>query len=129
MSAVYTAVHAALAKQPLKVHGASIARDYCYIDDVAEAFTSLTLHPRLEHSVYNVGSAEAYTLTELLNILHDLEPTFSWVETSNPDEADIALLRSSARAGLDVSRLQQDTGWTSRFMLGQGIKIYVDWLK
>jgi nucleoside-diphosphate-sugar epimerase len=129
MSAVYTAVHAALEKRPLKVHGTSIARDYCYIDDVAEAFTALLLASQLEHSIYNVGSAEAYTLTELLDIIQKLEPTFFWVETSTLEEADIALLSSSARAGLDMSRLEQDTTWTSQFTLERGIKVYLNWLR
>jgi nucleoside-diphosphate-sugar epimerase len=129
MSAVYTAVHAALAGRLLKVHGASVARDYYYVDDVAEAFATLLLTPRLEHSVYNVGSAEAYTLTELFNILQKLEPTFSWVETSGAEEADITLLSGSARAGLDMSRLQEGTGWTRRFTLEQGVRAYLSWLK
>jgi nucleoside-diphosphate-sugar epimerase len=129
MSAVYTAVHAALEKRPLKVHGTSIARDYCYIDDVAEAFTALLLASRLEHAVYNVGSAEAYTLAELLDIIQKLEPTFFWVETSTLEEADIALLSSSARAGLDLSHLQQDVRWRLRFTLEQGLKAFLSYLK
>lgn len=129
MSAVYTTLHAALAKQKLKVYGASIARDYCYIDDIAEALASLVLHPQLKHSVYNVGSAKAYTLIELLNAVRDLEPTFSWVETSTVEKADIVLLNSSARAGLDVSRLEQDIDWTYQVTLEHGIKAYLNWLK
>lgn len=129
MSAVYTAVNAALEKQPLNVYGASIARDYCYIDDVAEAFASLTLHPQLNHSVYNVGSAKAYTLTELLNAIRDLEPTFSWIETSTAEEADIALSSSSARAALDMSRSARDTDWKFQFALERGIKAYLSWLR
>jgi nucleoside-diphosphate-sugar epimerase len=129
MSAVYTAVHAALAQRTLKVHGASIARDYCYIDDVAEAFATLLLRPHLEHSVYNVGSVEAYTLTELLTILQKLEPTFTWVETNTAEEADIALVAGSARAGLDLTRIQQDARWTLGSNLEQGLRAFLSHLK
>jgi nucleoside-diphosphate-sugar epimerase len=129
MSAAYTAVNTAIEKQPLKVYGASIARDYCYIDDVSEAFAALLLTPRLEHSIYNVGSEEAYTLTQLLKILHDLEPSFNWVETRVAEEAEIALTSSGARAGLNISRLKEDTTWTLRFTLEQGIRTYLSWLR
>lgn len=125
MSAVYTAVHATLEKRPLKVHSASIARDYCYIDDVAEAFSALLLTSELKHSIYNVGSAQAYTLEELLNIIHDIEPKFSWIETAIPEEAEIALTSSSARAGLDMSRLEKEIDWKP-FTLEEGIRNYVE---
>jgi nucleoside-diphosphate-sugar epimerase len=128
MSVLYTAVQAALKNQSLSVSGRDIARDYCYIDDVTEAFIHLLFQPKLKHLVYNVGSPQAFTLDQVLETLQTMVPGFSWKDSS-VNEAEVSLIETSARAGLNVDRLKEDANWTPNFSLHKGLQTYLEWLK
>jgi nucleoside-diphosphate-sugar epimerase len=128
MSALYTAAHAALEGRRLKVHGAGVARDFCHIADVADAYTALLMAEELEHGVYNVAADGAFPLTDALSALADVRPGFSWTEAEAP-EAELVQGPDNARAGLDITRLTQDTGWRPRFDLAAGASAYLDWLE
>ena len=129
MSAIYQIVHYARGGVAPKVFGAEIARDFCYIEDVAAAFVALLLRDNLNHHIYNVADAKAYSLREGLEALVQVFPAFYWQEVVTKEAADIVQLPTSARAGLDTSRLQKDTAWHAQYPLAAGIRAYLDWLK
>ena len=128
MSVVYLLAHAALRGQPVRVHGAERTRDFCYSDDVADAFARLALADTLHHDVYNVAGDFAAPVREVLDVLTDLLPGFRW-QPADANAADVLTLPASARGTLDMSRLREDVGFTPRFGLADGLRAYLDWLR
>ena len=128
MSVFYLLAHAAVRGEPVRVHGASRYRDFCYIDDVAEAFARLALADRLTWDVYNVAGDRAYSVREGLEILAGLAPGFDWSET-DADQADVVTLPMSVRGALDMSRLRDDLGFSPQYSLAAGLPAYLAWLR
>lgn len=128
MSAVYHAVTAALNKQPLTVIGAAIARDFCHIDDVSQAYMHLLFANQLNHTCYNVAGAHAEPLSHALNALTDMYGLVWRTDTRDDTTREhLVQMPEQARASLDLSRLQADTGWTPRFDLMAGVRAYAAW--
>jgi UDP-glucuronate 4-epimerase len=127
MSAIYEATHAALKGKSATVVGADIARDFCYINDACDAYRALLFTSVLRHDVYNVGSPMACPLRDALDALAE-ESHFKWDETENRQSADIVQTQANARAGMDISRIQKDTGWLPKFNLDEGVRNYLRWL-
>ena len=129
LSRIHQAVHAALEGQEITVFGARTSRDYCYVNDVAEAFASLLEAEVLNHNVYNVGGNQAETLRTALDAIREAVPTFNWQESDDPEAASITLEADKARAGMDLERLKADTGWCPHFDLYRGVLAYISWLQ
>ena len=129
MSSIQRAALSALAGETISVHGADVARDFCYVIDVAEAFVALLEADTLRHRIYNVAGSEAATLRRALAAIAAAVPSFRWHEAAGPEGADLALLPGKARAGLDTSRLRNDTDWTPRHDLDGGVHAYLSWLQ
>lgn len=131
LSAVQQAIHLAeVLDRPLRVSGASIARDFVHIDDVAEGFYQLAAAPKTRHVIYNVGAASSVPLEVALDALCEVAVGFSW-EHVNDDvpEADIRQVPSQARAAMNVGRLEEDTPWRWRIPLAEGVKTTWAWRK
>ncbi|MFN8471848.1 MAG: NAD(P)-dependent oxidoreductase [Anaerolineae bacterium] len=128
MSAAYVLAHAALRGEWVRVHAAERYRDFCYIDDVTEAFVRLALADRLTWDVYNVAGDRAYRVCEALDTLKSLVPGFEWAD-ADAETADVATLPPSVRGTLDMSRLRDDCGFTPRFTLAAGLADYLAWLR
>lgn len=128
MSAIYQAVTAALEKRPLTVIGAEISRDFCHVDDIARAYLHLLLADQLNYRCYNVAGARAEPLSTALNALAETHG-LSWEQDRKDDTARQHLVQvpEQARASLDISRLQADTGWTPRYDLTTGVQAYANW--
>ena len=59
-------VRAALADEPLEVHGdGNQTRCFCHVDDTSRALVDLLGHGGLWGEIYNVGSTESLTINEL----------------------------------------------------------------
>ncbi len=128
MSQVYSLVHAAREGRHLRIFGADRLRDVCYIDDVAEAFSGLTLAETLQHTLYNVSAGTAYTLREIAAAINTMLPELTWFPAETPTEADLAVLPPSERGPLDLSRLHADLGFRPQWSLEAGLAHYLDWL-
>ncbi len=128
MSSIQRATHAALEGASIGVFGASVARDFCHVFDVADAFLVLLEAETLNHPVYNVGGTAAL-LETALEVLAELQPGFRWRQVASSEGADLALAPEKARAGMDLSRLRKDTGWHPRFDLRTGVAAYFNWLQ
>jgi UDP-glucuronate 4-epimerase len=129
MSSVQRAALKALDGEQLTVHSPGIARDFCYVVDIAEAFVALLASEALTYPIYNVAGPEAAPLRTALETLSDAVPGFSWREVDDPADAELAMLPAKARAGLDLSRLAKDTGWHPEHDLDGGIRAYLAWLR
>jgi UDP-glucuronate 4-epimerase len=128
MSSVQRATLMALAGDEVTVHNADIARDFCYAIDIAEAFVALLAAETLSYPIYNVAGPEAAPLRSALETLASAVPGFAWREVDDPADAELAMLPAKARAGLDLSRLAEDTGWRPEHDLERGIRAYLAWL-
>jgi len=128
MSAIYQAVTAALEKHPLTVIGAEISRDFCHVDDVSQAYLHLLLADQLNYRCYNVAGARAEPLSTALDALAETYD-FRWEQDPSDDTTRQHLIQvpEQARASLDISRLQADTGWTPHFDLATGVQAYATW--
>lgn len=129
MSSIQRAARKALAGEEIRVYGAAAARDFCYIEDVAEAFVVLLESATLRHHLYNVAGAEAAPLRRALEAIAEAVPGFSWREVDDPEAADLALLPGRERAGLDLGRLERDGPWRPGHDLHSGIRAYLGWLR
>ncbi len=128
MSAAYVLAHAAVRGERVRVHAPERHRDFCYIDDVSEAFVRLALADHLAWDVYNVAGDRAYRVCEALDALASLVPGFEWVE-ADVETADVVTLPPSVRGNLDMSRLRDDCGFVPRFTLADGLAAYLAWLR
>ncbi len=130
MSAIYQAVTAALEKRPLTVIGAEISRDFCHVDDVSQAYLHLLFADTLNYPCYNVAAAKAEPLSTALDALCDSYGLI-WQQAPKDDTTRQQLVQvpEQARASLDLSRLQTDTGWTPHFDLATGAQTYAAWRK
>lgn len=98
------------------------AVDLCYIKDVARAIALLQTAEKLRYDVYNVGSGRPTANRDLVEAVKKVVPSFS-VELS-PGRSPFPPLPV-----METKRLQEDTGFTSKFDTLSGIQDYVDWLK
>jgi nucleoside-diphosphate-sugar epimerase len=128
MSALYTLTHAALVGRRITLYGADTARDFCYIEDVANAFAELTLADRLSWPVYNISAGTAHSLREACTALSELAPGFAWDITNDPALADITVYAPQERGCMQIRRLQEDVGFQARYALKSGLQRYLDWL-
>lgn len=129
MSLVYELVHRALAGEHLRIFDAEHQRDFCYIEDVAEAFAQLLLAKTLNWQIYNIATDTPTATRDVLNIISQLCPGFTWDEATQPENADIAMLPPKERGALDMSRMYQDLEYTPQYSLQRGLQTYLDWLR
>lgn len=129
MSFIYNLAHRALAGEHSRIFGANRLRDFCYIDDVATAFSHLLLAKQLNWPVYNIATDQTVTNRDALDMLSQLCPGFGWREVAHPEEADLSILPHQERAPLDLSRLRQDVGYTPQYDLARGLQAYLEWLR
>lgn len=95
--------------------------DYLYVDDVAEAF--LAAARSKASGILNVGSGDARSLRETLELLRDLiDPSLQigFGEARQPPHA-------IRRLEPDVSRISRETGWSPSTSITAGLRCTVEW--
>jgi nucleoside-diphosphate-sugar epimerase len=121
-SSVHRAVEAALAGRILRVAGAEVARDFVYVEDVADALWWLATLDAPANGTYHVGPPEAAPLAIALDALAETVGAFSWIAVPDDDpSADLRQGPGQARAGLRVDRLIDATPWRPRRDLRAGV--------
>lgn len=104
---------------------ARTARDFVYVDDVADAFVRAAASPAVPGAVLNVGSGRQTTLAELVAIARrvlgiDAEPV--WGSMAGR-EWDIAVWVG------DVTAASAHLGWTALTPLDDGLTLVARWLE
>jgi UDP-glucose 4-epimerase len=94
--------------------------DLCYVRDTGRAIALLQLADHLNHRTYNVASGHATTNAEVGAAIRQVVP-----------DADVELPAGGGtrQAWLDISRLQQDTGYEPAWTLEQAAGDYIAWLQ
>jgi UDP-glucose 4-epimerase len=96
------------------------AIDMFYVKDVGRAIAALQLADTLNHRTYNLGSGRATTNAEVIAAIRKVVP-----------DARVELPAGSPgpRHHLDVSRLQQDTGYRPAYDTDRAVADYLAWLR
>lgn len=126
MSAVWQAVHEALAGRPLRCNNAALTRDWIHAADIARALLALLDAPGLEHDAYNLAGDPVSMQRTLAAAAAAIPGTaVEWV--TDPAEANVPLPDGPARGSLDTSRLRAETGWMPAYDIESGVRAYVAW--
>jgi UDP-glucose 4-epimerase len=103
-------------------------RDYCYVDDLAEAAVMACLRPLPDAvSTYNIASGRGISVLELARLVvqkvgHPM-PILRAESSDRPAHAVVP------RMVADVSAARRDLGWTPTTDLSQGLLRTIEWFR
>ena len=120
---IATAIARTLRGDPIEVFGtASLARDYIYIEDMAEAFVRACQAADVP-PVINVGSGEDHSIAELLPMIFAAAGRETQIKSETGREVDVP------RVCLDVSLIRDALGWWPRTSMADGLERTVSWIR
>ena len=93
---------------------------YVYVDDVADAITTVLDAPVLPHRLYNVGSGEALTMPQIVHAASQVLPGLQATLTPGVDDVP------DRQTAFAITRLADDLGWRPRFPIASGMLAYRD---
>jgi UDP-glucose 4-epimerase len=96
------------------------ASDLCYARDCGRALALLQLADRLNHRTYNVASGRATTNAEIIAAIRQVVPDA---------RVDLPTGGTSEPLYLDITRLQQDTGYHPEYDTERAVADYLTWLR
>lgn len=96
------------------------AIDLCYVKDTARAIALLQLADRLNHRTYNVASGRATTNAEIIAAIKQVIPDA---------RVDLPTGGDARQNYLDITRLQQDTGYKPEYDTDRAVADYIAWLR
>jgi dTDP-glucose 4,6-dehydratase len=115
-------ISAALAGQPLPVHGdGSQTRSFCYVDDLIEGIMRLLASD--EHDPVNIGNPAEMTVLEMAQLIIKLTGSSSEIEFL-PRPVDDPNVRRP-----DITRARTILGWEPRISTEDGIARTIEWFK
>lgn len=105
-------MEAGLQPPVMKVGNLSAKRDFSDVRDVVRAYTLLMQHGTAG-TTYNIGSGQAVSIQELLDILIGFSQVTVTIQQDSQKmrPVDVPLIEA------DISRLQNDTGWNPLYSL------------
>lgn len=102
--------------------GRDFPRQFIHVSDAANALILALDHPKLPQGVYNATGDEFVTLSQVAEIVCDIEKSANIELDKGPDPQD------DMQARFDISAAMRDFNFTPKVKLTQGIKTYRDWL-
>lgn len=112
--------------KPFEVWGGEQLRDFNYVDDVVDAFIVAAINPKACGKIFNLGSKEIVSLTELAELLVDLNKEGHYQIHEFPPERkkiDIGDYYS------DFSLIEQELEWQPRTNLRTGLMQTLDYFR
>jgi UDP-glucose 4-epimerase len=93
------------------------------VKDCGRAIALLMLADRLKHSIYNISSGRLVRYSEVVDAINAAIPdaNITILKGSNPDRAPDNYL--------DITRLQEDTGFTPEYDVEHAVPDYIEWLR
>jgi len=128
-STIYKVVSALLARRTIKARGREFVRDYTHVEDASSIWRHLSLASDLGHDVYNVSAGVTYSLGEVLETLHELDPTFGYSYAASDQDADVEITPEGERGALDITKVSTEFGFSPKYDLKQGIESYLEWAR
>ncbi|MET7526578.1 NAD(P)-dependent oxidoreductase [Streptomyces sp900116325] len=94
--------------------------DLNYVKDTGRAIALLQLAGKLNHRTYNVGSGRATTNAQLIETIRKVVPDA---------QVDLPAGGDAPHLVLDISRLQEDTGYRAEYDTERAVGDYIAWLR
>jgi UDP-glucose 4-epimerase len=94
--------------------------DMCYVKDCGRAIAALQLADKLNHRTYNVGSGRATTNAEVIAAIRKVVPDA---------RVELPVGTPGPRHYLDITRLEQDTGYRPAYDIDRAVADYLAWLR
>ncbi|WNO68488.1 NAD(P)-dependent oxidoreductase [Streptomyces sp. AM2-3-1] len=94
--------------------------DLNYVKDTGRAIALLQLAGKLNHRTYNVGSGRATTNVQLIEAIRKVVPDA---------QVDLPTGGDASHLVLDISRLQEDTGYQAEYDTERAVGDYIAWLR
>jgi nucleoside-diphosphate-sugar epimerase len=108
--------------------GADMTVDHTYIDDVVAGVLLALDNDDCPHDAYNLGSGEASSLSDIVEIVKELIPGADI--SVGPGEFEHGLPNASAiavkKGALDVALAHKELGYTPRYNMRDGLAAYID---
>lgn len=98
-------------------------RDLTYIEDVVDSVMLSLKSPKAVGKIFNVGTGKRTTVKEILEKLMDLSGIHKPVIEADPTPGDMFGIYA------DISRIQNELGFSPRYTLENGLKPMIDWAK
>ena len=116
---IAVAMHKLLKNQEIEIWGdGSVTRDYIFVNDMADAFTSL-LARNSWNGVFNIGSGIGYSLLEVLKVMENVTGKHARIVHKASRSVDVN------RIVLDVSKLKSEVDFQPKSLV-DGMKIYYE---
>jgi nucleoside-diphosphate-sugar epimerase len=109
-------IRQALEQNEITVNDLAPRRDYVYIDDLIDALV-LSMAPREQFAVYNIGSGYSLSVTDVIKTVQSEIGTDKKVVSHNDvrkNEIDDVVA--------DISKAKKDMGWSPKYSFAEGIK-------
>ena len=120
---IATAIARTLRGEPIEVFGTTaLARDYVYIDDVADGFVRACTSDRVP-PVLNLGSGSEYSIEQLIPLIFAAAGCETNVDKLPGRAVDVPRVR------LDASLIGEALGWRPRTSMEQGLERTVAWIR
>lgn len=94
--------------------------DLNYVKDTGRAIALLQLADKLNHRTYNVGSGRATTNAQLIEAIRKVVPDA---------RVDLPTGGDAPHLVLDISRLEEDTGYRAEYDTERAVGDYIAWLR
>ncbi|REJ67938.1 MAG: SDR family NAD(P)-dependent oxidoreductase [Planctomycetota bacterium] len=113
----------ALAGGPLKLYdNRECIRDYVFIDDVVEAFLLAGSRDAAGQQTYVIGSGEGHTIAEAVQLVASRAEHVTGRSIAIETDATVEIGPAEQRNFVaDTGRFEQDTGWSARTRLAEGV--------
>lgn len=119
---IATAMARTIRGTPIQIFGsASLARDYIYVDDVAEAFVRAVTVENLP-PVLNLGSGTELSLEQLVPLIFKAAGRETTIEYLPGRRVDVPRVR------LDITQICNALDWRPKTQMADGLRLTVDWL-
>jgi dTDP-L-rhamnose 4-epimerase len=98
-------------------------RDFVHVEDVAQAFLLALEHEKAPGGVFNVGSGQDRTVTEVAELLSE-----AMGRPMKPEIAGKARLGDIRHCIADISKIQQELGYAPRKDFSEGLAELAAWV-
>lgn len=109
--------------KPIPVYGdGSMMRDFTYIDDIIDGTTS-AINTCDGYKIYNLGESRAITVNNLIAEIEKALGKKAVIEHLPLQPGDVF------QTYADVTKAQSELGYKPKTAIGDGLKLFVDWLR
>ena len=115
---------ATLKKKPLEIFSRKAKRDFVYIDDVVGALIKASSKPGIEGEIFNIGSGNATSIEELVDLV--CEVTNTNLEVSWYNESQREYDKTSTNGFADIQKAKK-IDWKPEVSIKDGLSKTYDW--